>query len=141
MPPFCRIPDTQVTKCHRARRGCQGFNTWIEYLVAHGGQGMSLEELTESTEDLGYVPANITVRDTGSNDETSTVLVTEIRRLWDAHLLLLVESSPIQCCRVHLRKPREYWLGTERLTRFRAMLQECRDMRPYMEVRGRSRRR
>lgn len=60
---------------------------------------------------LGYIPAEIEPQDMGGSlNMSSAVLVSHLQQLFDTGRLLVENSAPYKCCRVHLRKPIEYWL-------------------------------
>lgn len=60
-------------------------------------------------DDLGYIPANIDVNETGSTDLTSSVVISNIRKLWDMGRLLINNEDILSCCTIHLRKSIDYW--------------------------------
>lgn len=63
---------------------------------------------------LGYIPSNIEPSDIdGALNMSSSVLITHIQKLFDTGRLLSKNRVPYQCCRVHLRKPIEYWLDLD----------------------------
>lgn len=77
--------------------------------------------------DLGVVPGDIGVADTGSLDSTSEVLLAGIQQLWDARRLL-VSADPVRCCVVHLRKEKQYWQGPDKIRKFLNMIDEVRQL-------------
>ena len=77
--------------------------------------------------DLGVVPGDIGVADTGSLDTTSEVLLAGIRQLWDARRLL-ASADPVRCCMVHLHKEKPYWQGPDKIRKFLNMLDEVRQL-------------
>jgi len=77
--------------------------------------------------DLGYIPADIDVQDTGSSDLTSTVMVAKIHDLFQKGRIFKRNFIPIDgnCCRVHLWKKPAFWgTGQERIQKFLALMEE-----------------
>lgn len=63
---------------------------------------------------LGYIPADIEPEDMGGSlNLSSAVLISHLHKLFENGRLLTLNSAPYQCCRVHLRKPMEYWLDPD----------------------------
>lgn len=79
---------------------------------------------------LGYVPADIEPRDAGGAlNMSSAVLVSNIKKLFDTGRLFRNNEVPYRCCRIHLRKPIEYWLDPDgpkgiSMHRFAMMVEE-----------------
>lgn len=78
-------------------------------------------ETDEPIFDLGYVPANIEVADTGSTDLTSAVLIHNLETLWTMGRILNFDGTNYTCCQIPLRQSKEYWMaenGTIDLDKF-----------------------
>ena len=77
--------------------------------------------------DLGYVPADVDTRNTGTANTSSGTLLAGLRDLWDTRRLL-VSADPLSCCAIHLRKPKTYW-NTDKIHKFMAMMLEIHQLR------------
>jgi hypothetical protein len=82
------------------------------------------------TLDLGFVPEYEDSKDVSNN---TGVLLSALRQLWEKRRLLSIHSplDKITCCRVHLRKPVEYWLlpnGQINGELVRKMTEELKDL-------------
>jgi len=76
--------------------------------------------------DLGYIPGNIEVSDTGSADTTSAAMVSALRELWDQRRMLR-SAEPLRVNgMIHLRKTKDFWRGADRLNKFRSLMEEIR---------------
>jgi len=75
---------------------------------------------------LGYIPGNIEVRDTGSADTTSAAMVAALRELWDQRRMLR-SAEPLRVNgMIHLRKDKDFWRGADKINKFRSLMAEIR---------------
>ena len=82
--------------------------------------------------DLGLVPAWVETHHTGSADNTSGVLASNLRELWDRKLLMAPASGPLPytcCCSGRLVMGRSfgYWQGSTWKSRFVELCNSVRD--------------
>ena len=59
--------------------------------------------------DLGYIPSDIEVSESGSTDITSAVAVSKLQALFEKGRLMTSNFIPYRCCRISLHKTKEYW--------------------------------
>lgn len=87
--------------------------------------------INDDVMDLGYIPDYSNPQDLSEN--TGTLLV-NLQELWKQRRLLSTHSpiEAIECCRIHLRKPKEYWINSQTGQvdphRFRLMFEEIKSL-------------
>lgn len=65
--------------------------------------------------DLGYIPSDVNYSMTGSTNLTSSVLISNIQKLWDmGRLLIRNEGEILRCCTVSLNKTIDYWYDKDK---------------------------
>lgn len=75
------------------------------------------------------IPAEVEVEETKSTDLTSAVLMYKLTKLFKRGLILIENKFPLQCCKIHLNKPADYWFDPESpsgidLEKFKKMMDE-----------------
>jgi hypothetical protein len=78
---------------------------------------------------LGYIPGNIEASDTGSLDTTSATMIAALRELWDQRRMLRSVSPLRVNGMIHLRKPKAFWRGADRIQKFRDLMGEIQRFR------------
>lgn len=79
--------------------------------------------------DLGYIPGDIEVRNTGSADTTSAAMISALRELWDQRRMLR-SAEPLRVVgMIHLRKSKDFWRGADKLNKFRGLMGEIQRFR------------
>ena len=77
--------------------------------------------------DLGLVPAWVETHHTGSADNTSGVLASNLRELWDRKKLMTPENTGYKCCVVQMGRNFSYWQGSSWKQRFVELCDSVRD--------------
>lgn len=79
--------------------------------------------------DLGYIPGDIEVRNTGSADTTSAAMISALRELWDQRRMLR-SADPLRVVgMIHLRKSKDFWRGADKINKFRELMGEIQRFR------------
>lgn len=79
----------------------------IPFTSTQGLQFWQLQIVTPTNSiDLGYIPDY-----TGATAVNGSTLIASINLLWDNNRLL-ENVDPLECCRIHLRKPIQYWTNS-----------------------------
>lgn len=76
---------------------------------------------------LGIVPGWVETHHTGSADNTSGVLLSNIRELWDRKVLMTPDGTNYSCCAVELGRTYTYWRGSQWKARFISLCESIRD--------------
>jgi hypothetical protein len=105
------------------------------YVILENDQTLNLTSIRivnrdgNTVSDLGYFPSNLEPEHTGSVDYSSSVFKVSLHKLWDEQRFLDVSGyenldviNPA-CCRIHLRKPPQYWKD-DMVRKFKNMVDE-----------------